>query len=134
MVRTQVRSNRKQNAKSAIVHKVDVSPKSKRKCTLNGRPKGVKNKITRELKEAIVTAAELVGANQKGRDGLVGYLSWMAMKHPALFARLLEKLLPLQIASQNNQPLVVQHQHLSPEQVKEEIAQRGLPMPPSLLN
>ena len=42
--------------------------------------------------EAILRAAEAAG----GKEGLVGYLTNLAKKHPSVFATLLGKLLPLQ--------------------------------------
>lgn len=99
-----------------------------------GRPKGVQNKVTRELKEAIIVAAELVGSNKKGKDGLPGYLSWLAIKKPEVFGRLLEKLLPLQVLGKADQPVVVEHKFETPEQVANKIKERGLPVPPSLFN
>ena len=42
-----------------------------------GRPKGVPNKVNRDLKEAYLMAANLAG----GREGLVGYLKAQAELH-----------------------------------------------------
>jgi hypothetical protein len=57
-----------------------------------GRKKGTPNKTTTVLKEAILLAAEAAG----GKDGLVGYLTVQAKKHPGPFLALLAKLIPLQ--------------------------------------
>src|ERR1700722_15425955 len=47
-----------------------------------GRPKGVPNKINRDLKEAYLMAANLAG----GREGLVGYLKAQAeLVNPSAF-------------------------------------------------
>jgi hypothetical protein len=62
-----------------------------------GRQKGAVNKTTRMLKEAILLAAEAVGENKKGKGKLVGYLMFLAKKHPETFSVLLGKLLPLQV-------------------------------------
>jgi len=62
-----------------------------------GRKKGVPNKLTRTLKEAIVLAAEAEGSDGKGRDGLVGYLRSVARDRPAVYTQLLGKLLPLEV-------------------------------------
>ena len=43
-----------------------------------GKPKGAVSKTTKALKEAILEAAELSGRDQKGKDGLVGYLQRVA--------------------------------------------------------
>src|SRR6516162_4583358 len=39
-----------------------------------GRKPGTPNKLTKELKDAVIQAAERVGSDEKGKDGLIGYL------------------------------------------------------------
>lgn len=68
-----------------------------------GRPKGVPNKTTALLREAILKAAEQAG----GEAGLVGYLERQAKDTPAAFMALLGKVLPLQVAGDEDNP--VQH-------------------------
>lgn len=60
-----------------------------------GRPKGVPNKNTTLLKDALLQAAQAAG----GEGGLVGYLTTQAMQNPQSFLPLLGKVLPLQLAS-----------------------------------
>jgi hypothetical protein len=56
-----------------------------------GRPKGSPNKISRDLKEAYLMAANLAG----GEEGLVGYLKTQALQgNPSPFMAGLAKLLP----------------------------------------
>jgi hypothetical protein len=55
-----------------------------------GRPPGSQNKITVALKEAILAAAENAG----GDEGIVGYLSRLAIENSSAFAGLLGKVLP----------------------------------------
>ncbi|MCU0952604.1 MAG: hypothetical protein MUC68_16515 [Burkholderiaceae bacterium] len=62
-----------------------------------GRPVGTPNKTTAALKEAILLAAEQVGQDGKGKDGLTGYLRHVAMKDVKAYAGLLAKVLPLTI-------------------------------------
>jgi hypothetical protein len=77
-----------------------------------GRKRGSVNKRTALLKEAILLAAELEGdqdlrttARLKSetdeeiakRGGLVGYLRWIARNHPAPYASLLGRVLPMQV-------------------------------------
>ncbi len=96
-----------------------------------GREKGVTNKTTGLLKEAIILAAEAEGDNQKGRDGLVGYLRVLARREPNVFGRLLEKLLPYQLTGKDGAPMQVVHN--TREQLIERMKERGLPLPPSLM-
>lgn len=66
-----------------------------------GRPKGVPNKATRELKAAILQAAEGVGEDNNGKDGLVGYLRRVAMEDVKAFSSLLGKVLPMQVTGED---------------------------------
>lgn len=68
-----------------------------------GRPKGVPNKSTQILKDAILKAAEEAG----GKEGLVGYLKLQALENPGPFLALLGKVLPMQVTGEGGGPLVV---------------------------
>lgn len=59
-----------------------------------GRQKGTQNKVTRELKEAIILPAEN-SVHSKTKD-LVGYVKYLADSKPEIFASLLGRLIPLQ--------------------------------------
>jgi len=67
--------------------------------TLNGagpgRPRGMKNKTTKMLKDALLAAAAKAG----GKAGMIGYLAEQAEKNPGPFMSLLGKVLPLQVAN-----------------------------------
>lgn len=58
-----------------------------------GRPKGIPNRTTALLKDAILLAAAEAG----GDEGMVGYLKTQATQNPSAFLPLLGKVLPLQI-------------------------------------
>lgn len=62
-----------------------------------GRPKGSTNKTTATLKEAILLAAEKVGEDGKGKQGLTGYLIGLARSEPKAFSSLLGRVLPLTV-------------------------------------
>jgi hypothetical protein len=62
-----------------------------------GRKKGIPNKTTTQLKEAILSAASKHGSDGAGADGLEGYLFKVAKEDVKAFAGLLGKVLPLQI-------------------------------------
>ncbi|WP_039761173.1 hypothetical protein [Bartonella queenslandensis] len=64
-----------------------------------GRVKGVPNKNTRLLKEAIIKAAERAG-KKYGNDGLISYLEKQAVRCPTAYLALLGKVLPLQVTGE----------------------------------
>lgn len=68
-----------------------------------GRPKGLPNKTTTALKEAILLAAEQAG----GPGGTVAYLRQQAIDNPAAFMSLLGKVLPMQVQGDPSAPLVI---------------------------
>lgn len=70
-----------------------------------GRKRGTPNKLTGELKEAILKAAELAGDG----EGLIGYLKKQATLNPAPFMSLLGKVLPLQVAGDAENPVNMIH-------------------------
>lgn len=61
-----------------------------------GRPKSSKNVMTRELKDAIILAAEESQHSKNNGGGLEGYLIYLANDWPHIFVRLLVRLLALQ--------------------------------------
>ena len=71
------------------------------------RAKGVPNKTTRVLKEAVILAAEQVGEDKKGKDGLLGYLRNIAKSDFKCYTQLLLKVLPLQITGDAEKPVVL---------------------------
>lgn len=71
-----------------------------------GRQKGTPNKITAALKEAVLQAAEDAG----GKGGTVGYLTAQAKENPTAFLSLLGKVLPMQIGSDEDNPLKMVHE------------------------
>jgi hypothetical protein len=68
--------------------------------TGGGSRKGIPNKITASLKEAIQQAAE-----NAHPDGTVGYLQEQAEKNPVAFLSLLGRTLPKEITGGEGQPL-----------------------------
>lgn len=65
-----------------------------------GRPKGKPNKVTKELKEAILHAFDEVGGST--------YLTKVAQENPQTFCTLLGKVLPLQVTGENGGPLTIE--------------------------
>jgi len=72
-----------------------------------GRPKGSANKTTTALKEAILKAAESVGLDGQGKEGLVGYLKRVASQDVKAFSALLGKVLPLQVTGESGGPVII---------------------------
>ena len=60
-----------------------------------GKPKGTLNRVTRDLKQAILGALEAAG----GDEGSVGYLKRLAIENSSAFASLLGKVLPTTLAA-----------------------------------
>jgi Family of unknown function (DUF5681) len=60
-----------------------------------GRPKGIPNKVTVALKQAILEAGERAG----GKEGLTGYLHRLAIENSSAYAGLLGKILPAVLAA-----------------------------------
>ena len=69
-----------------------------------GRPKGVPNKNTTLLKDALLEAANKAG----GVDGLVGYLQTQATANPQSFLPLLGKVLPLQVTGADGDKIKIE--------------------------
>ena len=73
-----------------------------------GRKKGTPNKTTSTLREAILQAAADVGEDLKGEGGLTGYLRRVATQDVKAFASLLGRVLPLQVASDPDNPMIAE--------------------------
>jgi len=68
------------------------------------RPKSTESEVNRSLAAAIIRAAEQTGEDGRGRNGLVGYLCWVARTHPRSFAALLVRLPPDEIVGEEDKP------------------------------
>ena len=69
---------------------------------VGGRKKGVTNKRTALLKDAVLAAAE-----RAGKGDIVAYLERQAEENPVAFLGLLGKVLPLQLQGDSDRPLVI---------------------------
>ncbi|MFG1283367.1 hypothetical protein [Xanthobacter autotrophicus] len=87
--------------------KGNAAPKVGLDRSKTGRKKGTPNKTTALLKDAIIKAAESVGEDGEGREGLVGYLKRVAKEDVKAFSSLLGKVLPLQVTGDNDGPLQI---------------------------
>jgi hypothetical protein len=67
-----------------------------------GRKRGIRNIFSPDYKKAIVEAAYRVGQDGNGKNGLVGFWSWVAEFHPRIFLTvLLINVLPLEFFESN---------------------------------
>jgi hypothetical protein len=57
-----------------------------------GRPHGSKNKLSRDLKEAIIAAANNLGMNNLGYGGVTGFVMRVGIKHPTSLLAALAKI------------------------------------------
>jgi len=83
-----------------------------------GRVKGVPNKTTALLKEAIIKAAEQVGSDGQGKGSLVGYCVFLARNQPKAFASLLGRVLPLQVTGpdgEDGEPTAIEMRIVRPK-------------------
>ena len=67
-----------------------------------GRPKGLQNKVTRELKDMILAALD--------ESGGVDYLKEQAKANPTAFLSLVGKVLPMTVSGDANNPIVTIHE------------------------
>lgn len=91
-----------------------------------GRKAGVPNRTTTVLREAVILAAQAVGNDGVGKDGLVGYLMKVANKNMASFCSLLGRVMPLQVETKEHTTAPVVYKSL--EEVRAELRRRGLPI------
>ena len=68
-----------------------------------GRKPGIPNNANGLLKDAIIQAAEEAG----GKEGIVGYLTQQARKHPAAFLALIGRVLPLQVQGRDTSEQII---------------------------
>lgn len=77
-----------------------------------GREKGVPNKLTSQIRDAIAGALKAEGdrlaaldATGEVKPGALGYMQWLSRSEPRAFATLIGKLLPAQITGEDGEPL-----------------------------
>ena len=69
---------------------------------VGGRKKGVTNKRTALLKDAVLVAAE-----RAGKGDIVAYLERQAEENPVAFLALLGRVLPLQLQNDRDTPVTI---------------------------
>lgn len=111
------------NGKNANLVRSHAFTKGTPKPANAGRRKGTRNRTTTLLKDAILQAATLLGQDGKGKDGLTGYLMMLASRERQTFAKLLERVLPLQLDVKETP------RKYTVEEAAAELNRRGLPVP-----
>jgi hypothetical protein len=66
-----------------------------------GRKRGTPNAFSSDYKKAILEATHRVGHDGNGKNGVVGYFRWLALRDPRVFCMLLGSLFPLEDAESN---------------------------------
>jgi hypothetical protein len=66
-----------------------------------GCKRGTPNSLSIDYKKAIFEAAYRVGEDGNGKDGIVGYFRWVAVRHPQNYLAVLSNVLPLEFAESN---------------------------------
>ena len=74
------------------------------------------------VREAILKAAENVG-DRLNKNGLVGFMEWLASDHPRVFVRLLERAMRDQPEKSEDAP-----PPMSVEELQQALRERGLPI------
>lgn len=86
------------------------------------RPRSIKKLTDAALEAAGYVGNELKKDKQVSREGLVGYLAWVAREHPKAFMPLLAKVIPTQINTSLGGQLRIIDSTLSPQQAAEAYA------------
>jgi hypothetical protein len=88
-----------------------------------GRRKGVPNRLTRDIREALIAATIASGYDKKGKDGLMGYFKRVADNDMRTHIVMLRSIMPRLIEAN------VRHEkpYLTEAEVLAELKARGLP-------
>ena len=91
-----------------------------------GRTQGAKNKATSALADALMLAAQQVGEDNRGRNGLVGYLSRIARTEPKLFFRLWARVVMDQSVSEGDDEPQADVRYQTVEEAEDELRKLGI--------
>lgn len=93
------------------------------------KKKSIPKKTSKHLKEALLEAAERVGKDGNGKDGLVGYCMFLALHHPKVFGPMLIRVMPLQVTGADGGPIRIVDETMSVQEAAEVYAEtlRAIP-------
>lgn len=121
-----------------------ISEKSKANLKMIGRPKGVRNKVTKDIIESLLQAGTNVGFLTKDPEtgqvvatcegGLIGYFESIAMFTPELYMSAIRQVIPINVVKRltdgsGNDVPQGEGLFLSREQLEEAMVRRGIPVP-----
>lgn len=115
-----------------------------------GRTPGSRNKITTEVKRAVLSGLGIAGEivpelpNSPVSDlikrlyphagGIDKYMAWLALVKPDVAGRIIEKIIPIALTGKDDGPLNLNHSYTTPEDLVRALRQRGLPLPEQLID
>ena len=91
-----------------------------------GRKTGTGNKITADLGDDFLVAAEVLGYDGRGKDGRPGYIRHLAEKYPPVFAKGLIRMMPQKIEAKITSRAHVVYR--SSNAIRDELIRRNVPV------
>lgn len=83
----------------------------------NGRPKGATNKLSRSVQEALIATAMLLGENNRGKEGMIGFFKKVFRENPIVGAQLLGQVMGHQERRKDPPPTFINGFQLPPERL-----------------
>jgi hypothetical protein len=91
-----------------------------------GRKLGTRNKITADLGDDFLAAAEVLGYDGRGKDGRPGYIRHLAEKYPPVYAKGLIRMMPQKIETKITSRANVVYR--SSNAIRDELLRRNVPV------
>ena len=91
-----------------------------------GRKPGTRNKITADLGDDFLAAAEVLGYDGRGKDGRPGYIRHLAEKYPPVYAKGLIRMMPQKIETKITSRANVVYR--SSKAIRDELLRRNVPV------
>jgi hypothetical protein len=91
-----------------------------------GRKPGTRNKITADLGDDFLAAAEVLGYDGRGKDGRAGYIRHLAEKYPPVYAKGLIRMMPQKIETKITSRANVVYR--SSNAIRDELLRRNVPV------
>lgn len=124
MMTTQQQPKPPEKSRAHLFQKGGLSPNQNK----NGRPRGTRDRRDVRIKEAVEQALVMSGEDGNGKNGAAGYFKWLSRAEPAVFGKIVEKILPHQVTAK-----LEDNRTMSLQEAVKEMKERELPLPGSLL-